>query len=333
MGLPFVLLALTKNYLLMVVLSFFSGLGYGMINQVSPKGIIQWFDGKTRGTAMGIKQAGVTLGVALGGVLMPALAVKFNWNTALLAAGLLMLTLAMISSFLYRESPAGSMSNLVNFNLNPASAKKCHQPGWSSLVQVLANPVIISLLVAAPLLALAQSCVMAFLVLYLTENIALSVHLAGVCLTVAMVAGTFGRIGWAFLSDRFFRADRRKPLIIICLSGLVSSLGLAYFSAGIPTGLVFFWAALVGLCFLGWNALLYIMVAEVAGPALTGSLTGIVVTMCWAGMVAGPLAFGKIVDGAGYFWGWLTVALCSGLSACLFIVLKSKTPIPQVTDI
>lgn len=70
-----------------------------------------------------------------------------------------------------------------------------------------------------------------------------------------------------------------------------------------------------------------------AGPALTGSLTGIVVTMCWAGMVAGPLAFGKIVDGAGYFWGWLTVALCSGLSACLFIVLKSKTTTPQVTGI
>ena len=325
MGFPFILLALTKKYLLMVILSFVSGLGYGMINQVSPKGIIQWFDSRTRGTAMGIKQAGVTLGVALGGVLMPALAVNFNWNIALLTAGLLMLTLAFISLLFYREYPASSPDGTAN--VNPTPGQKPETIKKASFLQILANPVIISLLVAAPLLAMAQSCVMAFLVLYLTENIRLPVHLAGVCFTIVMIAGTIGRIGWAFLSDRFFQTDRKKPLFLICLLGLISSLGLAYFPADISVWPIFFWAVLIGLCFLGWNALLYIMVAEVAGPALTGSVTGVVVTMSWAGMVIGPLVFGRIVDVTGYFWGWLTVAFWSALSAFLFIILKEKPAI------
>lgn len=161
---------------------------------------------------------------------------------------------------------------------------------------------------------------MAFLVLYLTENIRLSVHLSGVCLTIVMIAGIIGRIGWAFLSDRLFHADRKKPLIIIYLLGLISSLGLAYFPADISVWALFFWAVLIGLCFLGWNALLYIMVAEIAGPALTGSVTGVVATMTYVGMVIGPLAFGWIVDVTGYFWGWLMVAFCSALSAFLLVI-------------
>jgi len=322
MGFPFVLMALTKNYLLMVILSFVSGLGYGMINQVSVKGIIQWFGSRTRGTAMGIKQTGVTLGVALGGVLLPALAVNFNWNIALLAAGLPMLGLALISLFFYRECPVdgtGGTGGTVNASSTPEHKSAAIKE--ASFLQILANPVIISLLVTVPLLALAQSCVMTFLVLYLTENIRLSVNLSGVCLTIIMIAGTLGRIVWAFLSDRFFRSDRKKPLIMICLLGLISSLGLAYFPADIFVWAIFFWVVLMGFCFLGWNALFYIMAAEVAGPALTGSITGVVLTMGWAGMVIGPLVFGWIVDvTGGYFWGWLMVAFCSALNAFLLLI-------------
>jgi hypothetical protein len=77
----------------------------------------------------------------------------------------------------------------------------------------------------------------------------------------------------------------------------------------------------MGFCFLGWNALFYIMAAEVAGPALTGSITGVVLTMGWAGMVIGPLVFGWIVDvTGGYFWGWLMVAFCSALNAFLLVI-------------
>lgn len=319
MGFPFVLMALTKNYLLMVILSFVSGLGYGMINQVSVKGIIQWFGSRTRGTAMGIKQTGVTLGVALGGVLLPALAVNFNWNIALLAAGLPMLGLALISLFFYRECPVDGTGGTVNASSTPEHKSAAIKE--ASFLQILANPVIISLLVTVPLLALAQSCVMTFLVLYLTENIRLSVNLSGVCLTIIMIAGTLGRIVWAFLSDRFFRSDRKKPLIMICLLGLISSLGLAYFPADIFVWAIFFWVVLMGFCFLGWNALFYIMAAEVAGPALTGSITGVVLTMGWAGMVIGPLVFGWIVDvTGGYFWGWLMVAFCSALNAFLLLI-------------
>jgi len=38
------------------------GIGYGMINQISTKGIMLWFSSRLRATAMGIKQTGVILG-------------------------------------------------------------------------------------------------------------------------------------------------------------------------------------------------------------------------------------------------------------------------------
>ncbi|MFZ3047903.1 MAG: MFS transporter [Desulfatirhabdiaceae bacterium] len=322
MGFSFVLLALTKNYLLMVIFSFIGGLGYGIINQVSVKGIIQWFGSRTRGTAMGIKQTGVTLGVALGGVLLPALAVSFNWNIALLAAGLPMLGLALIALFFYRECPADDAGGSADAGSTPGHKPEAIKK--ASFLQILANPVIISLVVTGPLLTLTQSCVMTFLVLYLTENIRLSVNLSGVCLTIIMIAGTIGRIVWTFLSDRFFCADRKKPLIVICLLSFISSLGLAYFPADISVWVIFFWVVLMGFCFLGWNALFYIMAAEVAGPELTGSITGVVLTMGWAGMVIGPLAFGWILDvTGGYFWGWLMVAFCSALCAFLLVISAS----------
>jgi len=62
MGIPFAIMALAKSYLFFIVFAAVSGLGYGVINQLSTKGIMHWFSTRFRATAMGIKQTGVTLG-------------------------------------------------------------------------------------------------------------------------------------------------------------------------------------------------------------------------------------------------------------------------------
>jgi len=106
MGIPFAIMALAKSYLFFIVFAAVSGLGYGVINQLSTKGIMYWFSTRFRATAMGIKQTGVTLGGAIIAVLLPALTVAYSWRLGVLVVGILMLAMAFLSLIFYKERPA-----------------------------------------------------------------------------------------------------------------------------------------------------------------------------------------------------------------------------------
>ena len=53
MGIPFALMVFAKSYIYFIVFAAIGGLGYGMINQVSTKGIMYWFNTKLRATQVG----------------------------------------------------------------------------------------------------------------------------------------------------------------------------------------------------------------------------------------------------------------------------------------
>ena len=54
--------AQTGGYTFCVISIFVMGLGYGLVNPVTAKGVINWFEPKRRASAMGIKQTGMPLG-------------------------------------------------------------------------------------------------------------------------------------------------------------------------------------------------------------------------------------------------------------------------------
>ncbi len=90
-------------------------------------------------------------------------------------------------------------------------------------------------------------------------------------------------------------------------------------SSGSPAWLAYFLSAVLGFTFMGWNAVLLTLCAEIAGPELAGSVTGLMITAVSVGVVAGPPVFGIIADKTGYFWGWLLLALAGIAGACSFI--------------
>jgi sugar phosphate permease len=302
MGIPFGALALAHNYLIFLVIAAVSGFGYGIINQVSTKGIMYWFTTKTRATAMGIKQTGVTAGGAIVAVLLPALTLISGWRIAVLIIGFLMLGMAAVSLLFYRERPAA---------LEPASPQSAAAPKTSQkgkLRQVMANPNLILILLLTPLMTWAQSSISSFLVIYLNENLNYTVGLAGICLTATMIAGSAGRVGWGIVSDRLFHGDRYKPIVILTIFAFASALGTAYLRPGDPLWLTLLYSTMMGVAFLGWNALLITLAAEIAGTELAGSVVGILITVAWTGIIVGPPVFGFIADKAGYYWGWIMLA-------------------------
>jgi sugar phosphate permease len=321
MGIPFAVMALAKSYLFFIVFAAVGGLGYGVINQVSTKGIMYWFSTRFRATAMGIKQTGVTLGGAIIAVLLPALTVVYSWRLGVLVVGILMLAVAFLSLIFYKERSI-SLDEGVSSDVAPTSKKGKK----GSLLKVMSNPVLLILCLITPLMAFGQTGIASFLVLYLEEDLNFSVGLAGGCLTVAMIAGTIGRIGWGIISDRLFAGDRIMPIIILSVIACIGATGTAFLSKGSPLWLPFFWSILMGGTFIGWNAVLITLAAELAGKELAGSIMGILLTITWIGIIISPLIFGYIADSVGYYWSWLLIAVLALLSTVgfLYVMRLSK---------
>lgn len=95
----------------MLVFVVIGGLGYGAMHPVSNRGIIYWFTQTQRGTAMGIKQMGVTLGSALSAVILLPVAAAYSWRTAVIGAAMLLILTGVISFFRYRDSDSAPSVN------------------------------------------------------------------------------------------------------------------------------------------------------------------------------------------------------------------------------
>ena len=159
------------------------------------------------------------------------------------------------------------------------------------------------------------------MVLYLHEELGFSVQMAGTFLTVAMIAGTAGRIVWGLVSDRVFGGGRIVPLLIISLIGAASVFSFASLSNTVSLYIFFLLSGLMGFTLIGWNAVIMILAAELAGPALAGSSLGIIATAGWLGMVTGGPVFGFIADRFNYFAGWMSVTLTLLVSAAGFVFI------------
>ncbi len=324
MGVPFALMSLCHNYISILVLSAIGGMGYGILNQVSVKGLMRWFSSRSRATALGIKQSGVTIGGALNGIVLVALASAFHWHMAVLLVGALCLILSIISFFLYREQPPQAHTSTIS---SASATGKETPPGKSEgLRAALANPVLLMMLAVMPLMTGAQAGFAAHWPLFLKEDLLFSGTLAGTCFMTAMIAGAIARVGWGVISDRLLQGDRMKTMILISITALLGATVAFFLHPGISTWVIFLSTSLIGIGFLGFHGVLMALMAEAAGARLVGSITGVMITITWIGMVLAPLVFGTISDHWGYTWCWALMSVFAIISIVVFSIfsLRSK---------
>lgn len=315
-GTAALLLSRSSNGSILFVVAALGGAGYGMINQITTKGLMYWFEPSKRATIMGIKQTGVTVGGSLIGLYIPFCAGIMGWKKAVLVLSFAILLMPLLSFFFYRERPA-SVASATAF---PTGSTK----GEKGLRALLLSPLMVALTVLFALYASCQACVMAFLVVYAEEVHRLSHVIAGSFLTVAMVAGTISRILFGLVSDRLLRGDRVVPMALLALVGVVGTSSLTLLNNSPPLWLLYAISALLGVSLMGWNALAITLVAEIAGCELVGSIMGIVFTIAWGGMVVAPPVFGSIVDLRGYDAGWLMLTTLIGISCLGFTSIRIR---------
>jgi MFS family permease len=291
-----------------------AGFGFSVLNPSTGKAVIEWFPPRGRGLAMGIKQTGLTLGGLAGALVLPPIAVAFEWRHALAAAGALSVVAAALVLAVYR-GPA-----------LPAALPAASWPKVAELGVFMRRPAVIVVFVSGLALSTAQSSVLAYLALYAKETFAVSAVAAGQVLALAQLGGTGARLAWGAVSDRFF-GGRRRPGVVA--SALLGAVVYALFALGpqLPVAGIVPLAILAGAGAFGWVGLYFALVAEIGGARYAGLLTGVAVAFAWSGVLVGPPLFGLLLGATGsYAWPWLVLAIIATIVA---ITLPQLRPLVQ----
>lgn len=308
------LAALSPGFPALLGLLFLGGFGWSVLNPATGKAIVEWFPPRERGLAMGVKQTGLTLGGITAALLLPPLALLIGWRRTLAAAGAVSLLSAALVGGAYRTAPAHPVET-------PAD-----RPRFAEIRNFLLRPDFLVVLGCGLALSMAQSSVLAYLVLYAKEVFGVSVVAAGQLLALAQAGGTAGRLGWGIVSDRSF-GGRRRPGIII--TALIGATAYAVFAFGglVPAQLTALLAIIAGVGAFGWVGLYFALVSEVGGARYAGLLTGVAVAFAWSGVLVGPPIFGVLLEVTGsYRLPWLVLSAYA-LSAA--VALSRLRPLVQ----
>ncbi|KWW96729.1 hypothetical protein TR75_12900 [Hydrogenibacillus schlegelii] len=303
LGLSFALASFTNRYAWIVALAAIGGLGYGAMHPTSNRGILYWFPLERRGTAMGLKQMGVTAGSALAVIVLFPLALHAGWRAALLVAALTVLATGLIATWHYRDPEKGQHGLPFDRASDPSFS-------WSATLSLFRSCPLWGISLAALFLTGAQMSLTAYVVFYGQEHMGYPPYAAGLLLFLSEVGGSVGRVAWGFISDRAFRGDRWRGLMIIAVSTFALNGALALLPAKTSFYLTAFIVGWLGLTVVGFNGLWMVQAAESAPKSLAGLASGLSLSIGSLGVVLIPPVFGWILDRTGgYRWAWGFLAM------------------------
>lgn len=314
LGSGFLVMTFLDHFAALLFFVALGGLGYGSMHPITNKGIIYWFSLKTRGTAMGIKQTGVTAGAALAGLILLPLGAEYGWRPVLLGACVLLILSGVLSYFLYRDPPeqiqAASQGSIGTF--------------YKSMFQLMKNKSLMLVSLSAFGLSGSQMCLNTYIVLYAHEKLGISLFLSGILLVISEVSGSVGRIVWGMISDFMFNSNRVIILLIITILTAVSSMIVAFTSNAsfwgmVPIIIVF------GFSISGFNGIWMNLATEIVPREQSGISSGVSLTFGSIGVVLVPPTFGLLVDQTGSFTsGWLFITFLMGVVFMMLTYLSIK---------
>ena len=276
------LIGLGWNYGSIIFFVFLVGIGYGISNPPTTKGIMVLFQQRNRGLAMSLKQTGVPLAGALAAAVLPLLALFSSWRVSFVAAGIVVSVMGMLSHIIYQ--PQLEHSSLPYGNRQKADWKK-----------IIFNKNVVFLSIAGAFCSLLQVSLFTHTALYLIDAQKFELLQATFTLTLMSLGGIVGRVFWGTVSDRLFKGSRRIVLQIIVsiIFGIALILGLHIELPSYLLVIIFF---LLGTSAIGWNGVFHALIGEISEEALVGQVTGVTMIIVFLGGLTGPFLYGKIVD-------------------------------------
>jgi predicted MFS family arabinose efflux permease len=301
-------LAVAPRYWLIVVAAILGGVAQAMGNPATNKLIALHVEPGRRGVVTGIKQSGVTAASALGGAVLPPVAITAGWRWAVALFALLAVV-------------AGGFSLLVP--PDPGGVAGIRRQPREPL-----DPYIFRIAAYGFALGGAGTAIFTFLPLFAVEALGLGTSAAGLAVAVLGVAGVVGRILWARAAELRLGTYRALEYIAVLAALTAVLLVLA------PSFPWLLWVAAVttGISASAWNAVGMLAVIQTATPAQAGRASGVVLFGFLAGLGLGAPAFGYSIDRLGtYRPGWVAAALVFLLGFAVMRFSPPLRPSPQPT--
>ncbi|MFG6149357.1 MFS transporter [Halobacillus sp. B23F22_1] len=300
LGISFLLMTFQTSFLFVLLLIVIGGIGYGGMHPTTNRGIVFWYDQKQRGTAMGIKQMGITFGSALAAILLLPLAETYGWRIVVLIACIALVAAGLAAYFLYRDPVEEKMKK---------AEKAAAGSTFAAIASMAKNKPLLLISLSAMGINGSQMCLNTYLVLFTYEQIGINLVLAGLLLVVSEVGGSLGRIGWGVISDRVFGGQRLTVMAIIVTITLFASAAVAFIPRGTPYGLLIPLFLIFGFSVSGFNGIWMNLASELVPKEQAGLSSGFSITLGSLGVITLPPLFGLIIDKtAGYTYGWLMIS-------------------------
>jgi MFS family permease len=301
MGLALALCAYT-NPLALLVAGLLLGVGYGIPNPTAAEILSRHSPRDRRGLFFSIKQTGVPLGVAITGVILPALVTILDWQSAVLLMATLLVAGALAIGRTRRtldgDGPAQATARLDTERADSA-------PGvlfvlvnnvWWPLLEVLTQPALRRLALASLAYACAQVAYLSFLVSLLKIEHGMSLALAAGLLSASQLVSVIARVGWGYVSDKWVDPGRLLGILGV---GMAASLLLL---AGAPADTP--WQGILGITVLcaattvAWNGVFYADLVRHVAPGEVTRTTGATQFMTFLGGMGGAAGFAALVSAA-----------------------------------
>lgn len=272
---------------------FVASIGYCTIQPSGGKVVAAWFPTNARGFALGVRQAGLPLGAALGALILPIAAERHGWRAAFDLGAFAALASGLLFAFLYRQPP------------DPLPERRRSAGLWRERLAELA-PRLPRIVLPGVTLVSVQFCVTVFLPLDLRDRFDIPVETGVKLLFLAQLFGALGRVGLAAWSDRSPRG-REFPLAV-STGAILAGLSTYLAAPGAPVWAVAVIAAWLGFFGYGWFGPWIALVAEAAPRGAVGFMIGFALAINQIVVVLTPPAFGALRDATGtYVYGWLIV--------------------------
>lgn len=294
------LFGLSHSYWGFVLGAVFAGLGNSVFHPVDYWFINHRVSAPRLGPAYSAHGLSGSLGWAFAPVFLVGIATPFGWRAAVLAAALLpVLVIALV--FIYRDvldAPATAVSE-------PAGDAA---PVAESPLAFLKLPVIWLCFGFFFFVAAALGGVQSFSPIVFMQGYGLDRHAAAMSITVYMLASAAGMLAGGWLVSRS-RALERNITLALALS-VLAAVAVAMRLVPGPVAMVFMVVMGFGSGLSGPSR--DMLIRSASPPGATGRVYGVVYSGLDAGIAAGPLVFGKMLDHG------FAVEVFYGVALCLF---------------
>ena len=310
------LLTLSANPYLLGLSALALGLSYGPNTPSGSSVLARVTPIHRRALVFSIKQSGATIGAVVAGLMLPALAVRFSWETAVASAAALILASACAIQPLRARFDGDNEQASTTQGTDPFAAARA----------LFANSALRALTAAAFLVKMLYITLQTYVVAYLVETRAFSLQDAGFALAMYSSAGAGARILLGWLADRIH--GTRLLLGSLALLGALATAILIWFAHDLSREAVWIACFVAGIGCAGWYGIFLAEIVRVAPGGDAAAATGGALFFIYGAIVAGPLLFGILVAMLGsYEVAWWTFTAMGVVAAVLFIRAPQTRPV------